>query len=97
MKLFIIINYIDENIFLNYYNYIILKRKEVIIRNYNFIKIFNIDNDFFLSLRHFFKFNINYFIDYENRKSERNRFFKLIYLILRIYLIEFFIDKLAIF
>ena len=50
MKLFIIINYINKNIFLNYYNYIILKKKEIIIKNRNLIKTFNIDNDFFLSL-----------------------------------------------
>ena len=50
MKLFIIINYINKNAFLNYYNYIVLKRKRIIIKNYNFIKIFNINNDFSLSL-----------------------------------------------
>ena len=97
MKLFIIINYINKNIFLNYYNYIVLERKKIIIKNRDFIKTFNIDNNFFLSLRHFFKLNINYFINHENRESERNRFFELIYLILYIYLIEFFIDKLTIF
>ena len=47
MKLFIIINYIDKNIFLDYCNYIILKRKGVIIKNNNLIKAFNIDNVFF--------------------------------------------------
>ena len=72
MKLFIIINYIDKNVFLNYCNYIVLKRKRIIIKNRNLIKVFNIDNDFFLSLRYFLKFNINYFINYKNKKSERN-------------------------
>ena len=72
MKLFITINYINKNTFLNYYNYIVLKRKGVIIKNRNFIKIFNIDNDFSLSLQYFFKFNINYFINHENRESEKN-------------------------
>ena len=72
MKLFIIINYIDKGVFLDYYKYIVLKRKRVIIRNRDFIKIFNIDNDFFFSFRHFFKFNINYLINYKNRESERN-------------------------
>ena len=71
MKLVIIINYINKNVFLNYYNYIVLKRKRIIVKNYNFIKTFNIYNDFFLSLRHFLKFNINYLINYENRKSEK--------------------------
>ena len=97
MKLFIIINHINENVFLNYYDYIVLKRKKMIIKNYNFIKIFNIDNNFFLSLRHFFKFNINYFINHENRENERSWFLELIHFILRIYLIEFFIDKFTIF
>ena len=50
MKLFIIINYINESVFLDYYNYIVLKRKKIIVKNRDFIKIFNIDNDFFLSL-----------------------------------------------
>ena len=50
MKLFIIINYINKSVFLNYYNYIILKKKKIIIKNRNFIKIFNIDNDILLSL-----------------------------------------------
>ena len=74
MKLFIIINYIDKNIFLNYYNYIVLKRKGVIIKNYNLIKIFNINNDFSLSLslRYFLKFNVNYFINYENKEDEKS-------------------------
>ena len=72
MKLFIIINYINKDIFLNYYNYIVLKRKGLIIKNYNFIKIFNIDNNFFFSLRYFFKLNINYLINYENRENERS-------------------------
>ena len=52
MKLFIIINYINKNAFLNYYNYIVLKRKRIIIKNYNLIKKFNINNDIF------FRFNI---------------------------------------
>ena len=47
MKLFIIINHINKGIFLNYYDYIVLKRKKIIIKNYNFIKFFNIDNNFF--------------------------------------------------
>ena len=72
MKLFIIINYINKGIFLNYYNYIILKRKRVIIKNRDFIKIFNIDNNFFLSLRYFLRLNVNCFINHENRESERN-------------------------
>ena len=97
MKLFIIINYINKDIFLNYYNYIVLKSKRVIIKNRNFIKTFNINNDFFLSLRYFFKFNINYFINHENKESEKSQFLKSIYLILRIYFIEFFIDKFTIF
>ena len=51
MKLFIIINHNNnKNAFLNYYNYIDLKRKRVIIKNRNLIKTFNIDNDSFLSL-----------------------------------------------
>ena len=50
MKLFIIINYINKDVFLNYYNYIVLKKKGIIIKNRNFIKIFNIDNDFSFSL-----------------------------------------------
>ena len=57
MKLFVIINYINKNIFLNYYN---------------FIKIFNIDNEFFLSFQYLFKFNINYLINYKNKKSQKN-------------------------
>ena len=72
MKLFIIINYINKNTLLNYYNYIVLKRKGVIIKNRNLIKIFNIDNNFSLSLQYFFKFNINYLINYENKKSEKS-------------------------
>ena len=50
MKLFITINYINKSVFLNYCNYIVLKRKEVIIKNHNLIKTFNIDNDFSFSL-----------------------------------------------
>ena len=50
MKLFIIINYINKDVFLNYYNYIVLKRKKIIIKNYNFIKIFNINNNSSFSL-----------------------------------------------
>ena len=72
MKLFIIINYINKNIFLNYCDYIVLKRKKIIIKNYNFITIFNIDNISFLLLRYFLKFNINYFINYKNKENERN-------------------------
>ena len=56
MKLFIIINYINKDTFLNYYNYIVLKRKKVIIKNRNFIKNFDINNNSFLSIRFFLSF-----------------------------------------
>ena len=44
----------------------------MIVKNRDFIKIFNINNDFFLSFRYFFKFNINCLINYENRENERS-------------------------
>ena len=57
MKLFIIINYINKNIFLNYYNY---------------IKISNINNNSFFLFKYFLKSNIDYFINYKNKESKRS-------------------------